>query len=244
MLTDGGTIFPGHRRLLRRSGQPPSIAKNVFKESKMTDATNFRIPSYAGDDLARGVKGRIRWLFLAGMVAVALVFGLTFYFALISNQSALARQVPELEAVAEKLKSVLVVNTLIFVAIIVASFVALGTVITSRLFEPLALLHRDLAGMAEAKFLRVSEERERGPFSVLDEALRAAVSALRDRERKEIEELLRLADTLSRNPQSQETARTLRDLAAGKAAFIGSVETRREAREKEAGKDPLFIQPL
>jgi hypothetical protein len=210
----------------------------------MSEPSESGMPSGTAELLAGGVKTRVRWLFVAGMVAVALVYGLSFYFALLSNQSALARQVPELESVAAKLKSVLVVNTLIFVAIIIASFVALGSVVTSRLFQPLAGLHRDLLGLAGPKLPRAAENRDRGAFSILGDDLAAALSALRERERREIEELTGCAAALAAEPRSEETARRLRDLAAAKAAFAGPMDMPRGNKGKEADEDPLFIQPL
>ena len=196
------------------------------------------------DSLARGVKSRVRYLFLAGMLTVALVFGLTFYFALIANQSALARQVPELESVAAKLKSLLFMNTLVFVAIIIASFLALSSIITARLFQPLALLHRELTAIAGGKLPRPVDGREQGAFSELETALGSAVSSLRDRERKEIEELARCCEALSRSGSNQETLRKLMDLAEAKTTFAGLGDCKGEARDRDAKEDPLFIQPL
>jgi len=208
----------------------------------MTGITDPRMPSDAADSIARGVKGRIIFLILAGMIAVALVFGFTFYFALVANQSALARQVPELEIVAGRLKSLLIMNTLVFVVIIIASFFILSCIITARMFHSLALLHRDLAAIAGGKLPRGVEGREGGPFSALDDALRTMISTVREREHKEIEELTRCADALSGKVPRPETAQRLRELIAGKVAFIGSPKSAGEAGEKK--EDPLFIQPL
>ena len=210
----------------------------------MTGTIDTRIPSAAADSLAGGVKTRIRLLVLAGMVVVALVFGCTFYFALISNQSALAAQVPELEAVAAKLKSLLVMNTVVFIAIIIASFFALSSIITARMFQPLALLHRNLLSLAGGKLPRSFEASERGAFSPLDDAFQAAVSAIYDRERKEIEELTACAETLGRSAATQEAARMLKELAARKGGRLGAAETRGTAKGKEAEEDQIFIQPL
>jgi hypothetical protein len=210
----------------------------------MTETTDHR-HLYDGTDMfASGIRSRFRWLFFAGMMAVALVFGLTFYFALVANQSALARQVPELEAVAAKMKSLLVMNTLAFVAVIVASFLALSSIVTARTFQPLTLLHRELMTIAGGKLPRAADGRERGPFSELDNALTAAVSCLRDRERKEIEELTRCCEALSRSASNQETVRKLKDLAAAKTAFAGGTDSRGQGKVADAKADPLFIQPL
>ncbi|MCK7469445.1 MAG: hypothetical protein MZU95_00595 [Desulfomicrobium escambiense] len=66
----------------------------IRKEHGMTAMDERRAASGSADSLARGVRNRIRVLILAGMLIVALVFGISFYFALLSNQSAVAQQVP------------------------------------------------------------------------------------------------------------------------------------------------------
>jgi len=210
----------------------------------MTGTIDTKIPSAAADSLAGGVKTRVRLLVLAGMIVVALVFGCTFYFALLSNQSALAAQVPELEAVAAKLKSLLVMNTVVFIAIIIASFFVLSSIITSRMFQPLTLLHRNLLSLAGGTLPRSFEASERGAFSPLDDAFRAAVSGIYDRERKEIEELAACAETLGRSAATQETARILRELAARKSARLDAADVRGAAKGKETKEDQIFIQPL
>jgi methyl-accepting chemotaxis protein len=221
-----------------------SLFRNIFKESEMTGHTDSRIGSSAADSLARGVKNRVRFLILAGMVIVALVFGLTFYFALLENQTALARQVPELEVVAAKLKSILVMNTLSFIAIIIASFFALSSIIVSRTFQPLAILHRNLLSIAEGRLPRSFEATGDGQFSALDDAFKAAVSTLYDRERKEVELLYRCAETLDRNTAVKETANELKQLAARKSTYIGATENRGGQETRDAETDPLFMQPL
>jgi methyl-accepting chemotaxis protein len=209
----------------------------------MTKRSDTGTASHIADSLAASVKSRVRYLILAGMIVVALVFGASFYFALIANQSALARQVPELEAVAAKLKSLLIMNTLVFIAIIIASFYALSNIIAARMFQPLATLHRSLLTIAEGKLPRSFEAGERGPFSALDDALKTAVSCLCDRERKEIEEISRLAEALEQSPASRKTAHELKEIVARKSACLGASEIRTEAKGKEANEDPLFIQP-
>ena len=210
----------------------------------MTGNADLNATSYVADSLAASVKNRVRCLLLTGMVVVALVFGCSFYFALISNQSALARQIPELETVAAKLKSILIMNTLVFVAIIIASFYALSNLITARMFQPLASLHKNLLMMGEGKLPRSFEALGRGPFSPLDEALRGAVSGICDRERKEMEEISRCAEAIERKAATPETVRELRALSARKGALIGMVEPPKDKKGKETKEDPLFIQPL
>ncbi|MDD4857792.1 MAG: hypothetical protein PHD74_06770 [Candidatus Krumholzibacteria bacterium] len=210
----------------------------------MTGHTDSRMTSSVADSLASGVKNRIKCLILVGMLIVALVFGLTLYFALLANQTALARQVPELETVAAKLKSILLLNTLSFIVIIIASFFALSSIVAGRIFHPLAILHRNLTSIAEGRLPRSFEATGGGPFSPLDEALKAAVSALFDSERKDVEVLDRCIKALDKHGALKETAEELRHLTARKSAYIGITEGRGEPEKKVAEADPLFIQPL
>ncbi|MFA4948393.1 MAG: hypothetical protein WC674_07800 [Candidatus Krumholzibacteriia bacterium] len=194
--------------------------------------------------LARGVRSRIGYLMLAGMLAIALIFGISFYFALLSNQSAVARQFPELEDVAAKLKSILLVNTFATTAIIIVSFFLLASIVTTRIFQPLGLLHHELLATAGGKLPRRSENRERGAFSALETAWSAALACIHDKELREIKELTDCATSLSRSGSSGEVAAKLRELSERKKSFVGAAELHPESTEKETKKDPLFIQPI
>jgi methyl-accepting chemotaxis protein len=194
--------------------------------------------------ISREIRNRVRVLVLASMLTVALAFGLTFYFALIASESAVARQVPELEGVAAQLKSLLIMNTLVFVAIIIASFFVLSSLITARMFHPLALLHKDLLAMADGALARSQKMDDRGPFAALDEDLSAAVSSLREREKKEIEELSRIAEAVSGVGGPPYVVQKLEEMAARKRASIGETAPQSNTLKHEKTEDPLFIQPL
>lgn len=202
-----------------------------------------RLLAKSADALARGVKIRMRFLMFAGMLAVALVYGISFHFALLSNQSALARQFPELEEVAAKLRSMLVLNTAVFAAIIIASFVLLASIVTSRLFQPLAELHRDFVSIADGKLPRRVDAGGHGAFSALEAAWSDALGRIHERECAEIKELADCAAALSRGAAPAETALKLQGLLQRKRACLGAASPA-EAGGKEAAKDPLFIQPV
>jgi hypothetical protein len=197
----------------------------------------------SADTIARGIKIRMRLLMFAGMLAVALVFGVSFYFALLSNESALARQFPELEEVAAKLKNMLVLNTAVFTAIIIASFLLLAGIVTSRVFQPLGVLHRDLGAIADGKLPRRNDSSPRHAFSALEAAWNAALARMHEKESAEIKDIADCAASLSRGAAPGEAAKKLQDLLARKRAFIGAA-TPEEPREKQTAKDPLFIQPV
>lgn len=201
-----------------------------------------RTVAKSADAIARGVKIRVRILMLAGMLAVALVFGVSFYFALLSNQSALARQVPELEEVAAKLKSLLVLNTAVFAVIIIASFILLASVVTSRVFQPLAALHRDFVAIADGKLPRRGDSSGSHAFADLEAAWNAALARIHEYECAEIKDLADCSGALSRGAAPGETAKKLQEILGRKRAFIGAAASG-APDEKEALKDPLFIQP-
>jgi methyl-accepting chemotaxis protein len=193
---------------------------------------------------ARGVRSRVGFLILAAMMSVAFIFGASFYFALLSNQSALARQFPELEQVAAKLKSILLLNTAAITAIIIVSFFILASIVTARMFQPLGLLRRDLISLAGGKLPRRTERFEGGAFSELEKAWSDTLDSVHAREIREIKELTDCIASITRGGPQNETAAKLRELADRKKAFIGATEPRPESTEKKPAKDPLFIQPL
>jgi methyl-accepting chemotaxis protein len=193
---------------------------------------------------ARGVRSRVGVLVLAGMLSVAFIFGASFYFALLSNQSALARQFPELEQVAAKLKSILLLNTAAITAIIIVSFFILASIVTARIFQPLGILRRDLISLAGGKLPRRPERRDGGAFAELETAWGDALESVHAREIKEIKDLTDCVASLARGGAQSETAAKLREIAERKKAFIGAAEAHPAPTEKKPAKDPLFIQPL
>ena len=210
----------------------------------MTEMNDHRAGSAVAGAIARGVRRRIGFLLLAGMLTVTVIFGISFYFALLANQSALARQLPELEQVAAKLKSILLVNTFAITAIIIVSFFILASILTARLFQPLVLLRRDLLAMADGKLPRRNDGRENGAFSALESAWSAALSRIHEKEIREIKELADCAASLSRSDSSGEIAKRLHEISEQKKAFVGSPETHPESIDTDANRDPLFIQPI
>jgi hypothetical protein len=240
-----GTIFGAAQRLKNgQIGQSPCTDPFSCKEHGMTGMNESRTGTDAAPSLARGVRIRIGYLMLAGMLTVALIFGASFYFALLSNQSAVARQFPELGEVAGKLKSILLVNTFAITAIIILSFFLLASIVTARIFQPLALLRRDLLAIAAGKLPRRNEGREGGAFSELEKAWGAALASIHERETKELKELADCAASLSRSGSPGEAAAKLNELMARKKSFIGAADLHQESTEKETTKDPLFIQPI
>ncbi len=197
----------------------------------------------AADSLARGVRKRIGMLILASSVAVAVVFGCSFYFALLANESAVARQIPELGQVAAQMRNLLIVNTLVFVGIIVASFYALSIVVSSRLFRPLGEIHDALRSIAEGSPAPSAGPRGTGAFAALEEAFDAAARRMTANESTDTAELSAIADELSGSAATAGAAAKIRSYVARKTS-PGPGELRRPDGQASPEKDPLFIQPV
>lgn len=196
----------------------------------------------AAGSFARGIRYRFGALVLASAVAVALVFGCTFYFALLANESAVARQIPELGQVAAQMKNLLLLNTIVFAGIIVASFYALSVLIAARAFRPLGDLYEDLRAIAVGSPASRREARPAGAFAELESAFRAAAERLAEKERAESAELAAIADNLSEISAATGAAAKIRDLIARRS---GPASAPKESLPPERGEhDPLFIQPV
>ncbi len=190
---------------------------------------------------AKMFKGRIRLLLLASSLAVALVFGLSFYFSLVSAESALSSAVPELAELAERFKSTLTLNTLAFVGIIIGSFVALGSLVTDRLFKPLDGVEKGLLSLASGKLPPAPGDSGGGPFDALWSSFVAARSRIENHERAEISTLEKCVEGLA---DGRDVTDTLRELIASKQALTGSKEVERAKEQDDSSNDPLFMQPV
>jgi len=205
------------------------------------------------ESISSGIRRRIMALILCSTLAVALAFGLSFYYALVANQSAVAQQIPELAEVAAKLKNILIINTLAFVAIIIASFFVLARIVTSRMFQPLGLLHRYLTTLASGRLPRPVEVSGEGAFAGIEDALRGAVAVIRDRERSELEKLAQSREAIGEVRAPSQVRAAIEEVIASKSTFLGMNEqipaaqteemNERAARARELEEDPLFIKP-
>lgn len=199
--------------------------------------------------LANAVKNRIRAVILTSMLAVALTFGLSFYFALVSNTAAVARQVPELEAAVSKLKSLLIFNTFVFVLIIIASFYVLSLLITSRLFRPLGNVQEGLLAITKGTLPRKIDIASDSPFSNIEATLKEVIDILQEKESREIEKLsqyIAKAD-ISEGELKASISKVLKE----KNAFLGldsgkasDTEPAVSNKEAEAADESIFMQPV
>ena len=203
----------------------------------------------SGVSLTESMTGSLRWrirlLVLASTLVVALAFGISFYHALVSNEAAIAQQLPELEVVVKKLKSLLIVNTVGFAVVIIASFYALSVIVTSRMFRPLGFIQKDLMAIADGELPRKPEEDENGPFFGLSSTFSGAVYTLRERELKEIEELKTCAKLLSSMPGTDEALKRIEELISNKGTLLGRTGPEDAAGDTSEGEsDELFMQPV
>jgi len=191
---------------------------------------------------SKKIKGRIRILLLASSLAVALVFGLSFYFSLVSAESALASTVPELAQLSEKFRSTLTLNTLAFVGIIIGSFVALGSLVADRLFKPLEGIEEGLGTLASGTLPPVPEGSGGGPFDTLWESFISARSFIEEREQAEISAL---EDCVAKIGEGIDVTDRLRKLIEAKNRYSGKKETPEgKGSDNSSSDDPIFMQPV
>jgi hypothetical protein len=225
------------------------MQKALDKERPVTEHPDRRHEAELPNAMCGAIRRRVMILVACSTLAVALAFGLTFYYALIASQSAIARQIPELDSVVGKMKGLLVVNTLVFVAIIIASFFVLASIVTARMFHPLEVLHRRLLDIAGGALPRV-EPSGSEEFAGIEEALRTAVAVIRDRERAELEALAKEQEALSGDLQSEGARRALGEIIARKSSFLGMkergalrVERKASPAKTDQPEDSIFIEP-
>ncbi len=208
--------------------------------------TDKRTDGYIySDEMTSGIRMRSGLLVLLSSSAVALAFGLSFYFALISSGSAVAMQFPELAPIVTKLKSLLVVNTIGFVAVIIASFWFLSRLFTSKMFVSLGIVMTGLRMAVENRYPETSTTRETGPFGEFESTWNAVVQETRSRERHEIEILENSLASLS-SPGAEEARVSIEKMIDDKRQRIcaGSEDRTSETTGGTGSDDALFMQPV
>ena len=214
------------------------------EEIDMSLETNSLHGRRFSDEFHGSFKNRVRLLLLTSTIVVALVFGLSFYFALVSNESAIASKVPELETVVSKLKNLLIINTVIFAVIIVASFYALSALITSRMFSALNKVQEGLFAISDGKLPIKETNIDHGPFSGMGSAFSEAVDYIRGKELKELTDLKEMLK-LAPEPRSSKDLRTvLEEYITRKSAFLDTPPGGGTDKQGTAESDSIFMQPV
>jgi len=197
-------------------------------------------------EMTRGINNRIRALVLFSSTTIALAFGLSFYFSLISSGTAIARQFPEFSSMLSNLKSALVMNTFGFAAVIIASFYILTLLITNRLFRPLGVIQKGLMDMTANHLPNISEETGSGPFSNLELAFKSIVTAQSERDRMELEKLTGWKNAWGKGPDGEKVRAEIEEMIKERQIRLGLIkenENRASAEKGSAENDPLFMQP-
>ena len=208
--------------------------------------TNDKAKGYIySDDMTSGIRIRSGLMVLLSSGAVALAFGISFYFALVSSQTAVAMQFPELAPVVSKLKSLLVVNTIGFVVIVIASFWVLSRLITSKMFVSLGVVMAGLRRAAENRYPETASSTETGPFGEFEATWNTVLQDTRSREKHEIEVLERSLPALS-GPGAEESRALITRMIDEKKQRICAVAGGRDGETAgSAGTDDaLFMQPV
>lgn len=192
-------------------------------------------------EYSKKVKARVRILLMASSLAVALVFGLSFYFSLISAESALASKVPELAELAGRFKSTLTINTLAFAVIIIGSFFALGSLISDRMFKPLEAIERGLLSLSSGVIPPAPAETVEGSFCTLVESYTSARSQI---EKRAQDDISTLEKCLKKMGEGVDVADMLQSLIDEKKNFSGVREAPETEEEKDSPDDSVFMQPV
>ena len=177
-------------------------------------------------------------------MVVALAFGLSFYYGFVSTESAIANHVPELMSVASKLKSILMINTVGFVAIIIASFYILSMIFTHRMFRPLGLVNGNLKAISDGRLPDEVERLEEGVFCDLQNRMKSALDIIREKEKKELDELNICIKYLRGISCDTEILTKLETISDAKTSFLGASDKAPEERSDAGDSNSLFMQPV
>ena len=199
------------------------------------------------DSTVSKLKKRIGLMIGLSTLVVAIAFGVSFYFAFISNSSAIARQIPELEPVVNQLKSQLLINTFGVVAIIIASIILLNKLIVSRVFKNIGRIARSMNEIADGSLPEKGSVDPGEGFSSISAAYNGMLSSLRKRETEEIGKLSKCLD-MSGSRNDQEVQALLKEMIENKKDSL-RIEGKAESENKKADhsqnekKDGIFLQP-
>ena len=187
------------------------------------------------------IKTRIRILVFLACLAVALVFGLSYYFGLIATESAITSKVPELQSLVGTFNSTLLVNTIIFVGVIIASFFALSVLLTDRMFKPLDSLHTDIGLLAKGQLPECDSDHEHGPFGSLETSFRNACKLIESHTRELIADLEKTREMAATN---EEYSEKLGEIIEKNKRFLGEIKPAGQPGSDAAADDPVFMQPV
>jgi len=179
---------------------------------------DYGVTNDIAETFVERIKFRVKMLVLLSAISLAIVFYFSFYFALVSNATAIARQIPELADVGEKMKGLLMLNTVAFAIVIIASFYILSSLVTSRTFKELTIVQESLKSISNLKVPERDSVNVSGAFYELNLATKEAISTLRDKELKELDSLIKLQKSIDNKSID---SGLLKELISSKRAFLG-----------------------
>ena len=198
-----------------------------------TDSTRLQIDM----DIAGKIKKRIRLLVLCSALTVALAFGMSFYFALVYNSSAVSSQFPELLPIVSKLKNLLIINTFVFSLIIIGSFYLLSVLVTKRIFQPVESIHKNIILLSQDKLPEIDEMEDHVIFSSLQNAFAFMVKSLRDRDIDERNRLFKSLESISTTGLPDESRKLIESVIAEKDSRTGFKKSSEKADVTGGGQD-------
>ena len=194
-----------------------------------------------GEGYAKALRKRLRMLVFFSTMTVALAFGVSFYFGLVSGGSSITGQFPELESIVVKMKNLLLMNTLGFVAVIIASFYLLARLVLNRIFLPLAAIERKMTDFNDSGRLPEGCCDNSGPFGSLSESFGSFVTRL---EAEAEEEAVILDKALSALPETGDgISEQLAMLSRRKARALGRMKDDPDSKTS-TGESEVFMQPV
>ncbi len=200
----------------------------------MTDSNRTYSSLRFRDSTLSSLRKRVLLLIAASTTVVAISFGASFYFAFISSGSSISGQIPELEPVVSKMKSLLMVNTFGLIAVIVASVFVLNRITVWRIFEPLEIVQKSVLKVSDGNLPQLEKKELGASFRMTTSAVSRMLSSLREREKSEIETLNACLDHIKEGKGA--------DAAAGVQELIGKKIEYLEGSKSRGGKNKKKIE--
>ena len=236
-------MFTSRNGAFGSMGIQPLYAARYNGELKMPVNDNTTRSYTYSDEMTSGIRTRTGLMVLLSSSAVALAFGISFYFALVSSETAVAMQFPELAPIVTKLKSLLVVNTIGFVGVIIVSFWFLSRLLTSKMFVSLGIVMTGLRKAAENRYPETSMTSEIGPFGEFESTWNTVVQDIREKERHEIDILQKSLSLLSA-PEAAEARKAIENMIVEKKQRICDGSGDSATSDGSGTDDALFMQPV
>ncbi|MBD3178306.1 MAG: hypothetical protein GF417_01160 [Candidatus Latescibacteria bacterium] len=196
------------------------------------------------DSTVTDLRKRILILIAMSTLVVAAAFGISFYFAFISSGSAVARQIPQLSPVVEKLKSQLLMNTFGLVAVIIASLFLLNRIIINRVFSNIGRIGKSMSEISDGMLPERAGIDPSEGFAVISSSYNVMLSSLRMKEAEELQQL-ELFTRLSESGKSEELQKELGVMIEKKRNALRSDkdEVDKSGESGKKNENGIFLQP-